>query len=291
MIKGVVAAVPRNIVRNTDLRFVKATGVAERRVAVAPTDALWPLARTACEELLGGIGAWKPDNLVFVTQTPTVRMPAMSCAMARFINFNGPAFDVNLACSGYVYGLWLAAKLGGKTLLIAGDTVSRMIDANDPATSMLFGDCVTASAVEGSYINAVMGTDGSGWGSLIADPWMRMDGIAVFNFAMSTVPGLVEQTTMNGFMDWYLFHQANALMLNGLVKKCNLDPAKVPMNIQRYGNTSSASIPLLMCDSECTEALRTKVNRVSMMGFGAGWSWGGILTQLEPMKVLNVVEV
>lgn len=292
MIHGIVAAVPKLIATNDDARFVKATGVAQRRVCHKDEESplLW-LARRAVGDLLDGMEGWRPDNLIFVTQTPSVQMPSMSANIAHFIGFHGPAFDVNLACSGYVYGLWLADHLYGRTLLIAGDTVTHMTMDSDAGTRMLFGDCVTASAVQGSYINAVMRTDGSGWGHLIADPSLRMNGPKVFEFATSTVPGLVQETTMNGFVDFHCFHMANQLIIDTIARKLGLAPETVPTNIAKYGNTSSASIPLLLCDSTATPALRERRCRLGLYGFGAGFSAGGILTEIGPLKVLNVAEV
>lgn len=298
MIRGIVSAVPANIVRNTDESFIKMTGVQERRIAPDGFD-VGDYAFFACEKLMAALG-WKAEDLgaiIFVTQTPQVRMPAMACKIAGALGANCAAFDVNMACSGYVYGLHVAdciAQANGRVILIAGDTVSRMCDINDKSTYPLFGDCVTATAIDADgfdWHQFVLGTDGSGFASLIADPLIRMDGTEVMNFALKTVPKLVADTTMNAHVDWYFFHQANSFILKHLTKKCGLDAAKVPMNIEKYGNTSSASIPLLMCNSWATNSLKTQQNRVAMFGFGAGWSWGGVMLDLEPLQVCEVVEV
>ena len=124
------------------------TGVAERRVATTQTTGTlgWLAARTLMERM-----GWEADRLgaiIFVTQSPDVRMPAMACHIAGLLGANCPAFDVIMACSGYVYGLWLARNLRGRVLLIAGDTVSRMCDPTDKATYPLFCDAVSASAIE-----------------------------------------------------------------------------------------------------------------------------------------------
>lgn len=294
MIKGIVAAVPKNRVETEDAKFKAATGVAERRVASEGQDAL-VLAQAASEKLLEAVG-WKAADLsalICVTQTAPARMPAMACSLAGKIGFQGAAFDVNLACSGYIYGLILASVFGSKhTLLVAGDCVSKMVKPGDKSNEQLFGDCVTATAIhEGKFINVRLGTDGSGFDKLTADPYIRMDGAEVFNFALREVPKLVSSTTMNGFYDWLFLHQANGALLKNIVRKSKLDREKVPSNIARYGNTSSASIPLLMCDSEATAKLKSQRNRVAMAGFGAGWSTAGCMLDLDPLQACEVIEV
>jgi 3-oxoacyl-[acyl-carrier-protein] synthase-3 len=292
VIRGIVAAVPRVVVTNTDAAFIKATGVLERRIAPPEQDV----------DVLGTIAAQRllekcpPDGtisaLICVTQTPVARMPATACRIADRLKLKCAAFDVNLACSGYVYGLWLAHKIGGLVLLIAGDTVSRMASPDDK----LFGDAVTATLVdsrsaEGMWPRFECGTDGSGFDSLIADPVIRMDGPAVMTFAIQQVPRLIERVTQNASVDWYLFHQANRMIVQHIAKKAGLAAEKVPLNIEKYGNTSSASIPLLMCDSEATPALLSKTNRLALFGFGAGWSWGGAMIDVSALTCLEVIKV
>lgn len=294
-IRGIVAAVPKNVVANEDAEFVRVTGIRERRIAADGHDTL-VLGTHAAAHLLGEM-AWRPEEIgaiVFVTQTPPVRMPATACALAGTLGIPCAAFDVNLACSGYVYGLWIASHLPyRRVLLMAGDTVSKMVDPNDKSTAMLFGDAVTATAVENvpPGIRFATGTDGSGFKKLIADPLIRMDGSEVFNFTLQTVPGLVSSVVGELLPDYYLFHQANALILNQLARKCKIPLPKFPMNIERYGNTSSASIPLLMADSHCTEDLKTRTTKLAMFGFGAGWSYAGATFEQQPMKVLERIQI
>ena len=297
MIKGIVAAVPANVETNIGQAFIRMTGVVERRIVKNGTHNTHNLAVVAAQRLMANL-EWVPEDIsciIFVTQTPVVRMPATACSFAHSLGCLCPSFDVNLACSGYVYGLWLASRVcapGQRMLLVAGDTVSRMTAPGD----RLFADAVTVTAIESPSTPStryfVLGTDGSGFGSLIADPLIRMDGAAVMTFALAAVPKLVAETTMNANVDYYLFHQANKLIIDCIAKKCKLPADRVPMNIARYGNTSSASIPLLMCDSECTEPLKQRGGRtVAMFGFGAGWSWGGALLRLDPLLCAEVVSV
>src|SRR5580700_7206993 len=131
MIKGIVCAVPKNTVTNMDEKFVMATGVRHRRIAVEGQDTL-TLATAAARQLMNKL-SWEPHAIVFVTQTPTVRMPAMACILAANLGLdNCLAFDVGQACSGYMYGLFLSYNIDVyRVLLIAGDTVSRMCSPGD----------------------------------------------------------------------------------------------------------------------------------------------------------------
>lgn len=301
MIKGIVSAVPSNVILNTEETFMRVTGVRERRIAPPHLD-VGDYAILACDKLMACMD-WSAADLsaiIFVTQTPQVRMPAMACKMAGALDARCAAFDVSQACAGYLYGLWLASKIGGHVLLIAGDTVSRMCDINDKSTYPLFGDAVTATAIEApehpygmETIVPIfrMGADGSGFSSLYADPLIKMQGSEVMNFAIQTVPKLVADTTMNAHVDWHFFHQANEFLLKHIVKKCGIAPELAPMNIAKYGNTSSASIPLLMTDSAATPFLKSRSNRVGLYGFGAGFSYGGVMLDLEPLQVAEVIEV
>lgn len=294
MIRGIVTAVPSGISQSTDPMFVRGTGVRERRIA-ATAQSTFTLGGAASSRLLEAM-KWESQtiqNIICVTQTPPVRMPATACKIAGLIGASCAAFDVNLACSGYVYGLYLASRLPGRTLLVAGDTVSRMVEPTDHATAELFGDAVSATAWEwtpGCDANFVMGTDGRGFEKLIADPTIRMDGAEVFGFALETVPKLIEETTMNAHLDWLFLHQANAMLLKHILRKTSYDSLRTPSNIERYGNTSSASIPLLMCDSTATPWLKEKRNRVALFGFGAGWSIGGVMMELNKLQVCEVIE-
>lgn len=301
---AVSCAVPQNEIFNTGAneRPGKAVGVASRRHVSRGTSFL-DLAAAASQAALRD-ALWPAvtvDALVVVTQSQARRIPSVACELHRDLGMapSAPAFDLGLACSGYVYGLWVASSLRlPRVLLVVGDTISRFLDANDPGTYPIFGDGVSATCIEAVEVMGGLsftgGTDGRGAESLACphdgDGYLRMAGQDVFDFAISTVPPLVQQVTMNGFVDWYLFHQANAMMIRHIAKKAKLDTAKVPINMGAYGNTSSCSIPLLMCDSDCTESLRTGKRRVAMFGFGAGYSYGGVLMDIGPLP-LSVVEV
>lgn len=247
------------------------------------------------------------DALIFVSQTPDQRLPATACALHGNLSL-GPhcqAFDVSLGCSGYVYGLWLAAALitAGcrRVLVLAGDTSSRLVDPMDRTTALLFGDAGSATALEAdpaaAPVHFVLGTDGAGARHLaIAGGGFRkpagadtlvMNGAEVFGFTLRAVPALVRATleragqTMDD-VDIFALHQANRFLLRHIGKKLSIDPARMPINIDRYGNTSSASIPLLMC-TDLAAQLTQGSHRVMLAGFGVGFSWAAASMHLVPL--------
>lgn len=335
-IAGVVSCVPQRVVGNDYFaeRFgegptadvVKMIGVHTRRW-VAPGTSTADLCQHAGQRLLAGLG-WSADSvdgIIFVSQTPDYRLPATACALQKRLGLRtgALAFDVNLGCSGYPYALWLAMTIvqsgaAQRMLLAVGDTVSRIVDPNDRATAMLFGDAGTLTAVEKTGDDAaahfILGSDGGGETHLIVpsggfhertaadDPRLAdrnaaclfMDGGEIFNFTLSSVPGLVagcfdQAGTTAADYAAFLFHQANAFMIKHLVKKSKLPPERAPLNIDRYGNTSSASIPLLMT-TDLAEALRAGPQRLAMFGFGVGYSWASASLDVGPLQCVETIE-
>jgi 3-oxoacyl-[acyl-carrier-protein] synthase-3 len=299
----------------------KMTGVRERRWVNADTTTA-DLCQRAAETLLDRLG-WKRDSvdaLFFVTQTPDYRLPATACALQARLGLTRHviAFDINLGCSGYPYGLWqaMSAVAGGaarRALLLVGDTITKTVDAEDRSTAMLFGDAGTATAIEidtNGQATFILGTDGTGERQLVisegayrlpplttgegpkADA-LYMDGGAIFNFTLATVPPLVAATVERGGgaeqFDAFLFHQANAFMLRHLAKKAKLPSNKVPMNIDRFGNTSSATIPLLMT-TDLADDLLAGPMRLGMFGFGVGFSWGSVDIAVGPLICAETIE-
>ncbi|MDR7334701.1 ketoacyl-ACP synthase III [Roseateles asaccharophilus] len=332
-LRGVVSASPKTEIRNQDLtdRFSpelieeigKMTGVRTRRVATEEQTTS-DLSEAAARALMADLG-WEPDSvdaIVFVSQTPDYRLPATACALQSRLGLGThcAAFDVNLGCSGYVYGLWLASKLIDghavrRVLLLAGDTSSKLVDPQDRATALLFGDAGTATALEfdatASPTSYVLGTDGRGEKNLIipkstyrgacgagdlpeSNPdYLYMNGPEVFNFTIRSVPMMVNAVleasgkSVNG-IGCALFHQANAFMLKHIAKKLKLPAEKFPLNIDRFGNTSSATIPLLMATLDDKAPL---AGDVVMAGFGVGYSWAAAHLSLNTMTVCRWIEV
>lgn len=318
-IVGVVSAVPARVITNADCpdpaaadEAAKLTGVRERRW-VGPGQSARTLCTGAATRLMAGLG-WKDssiDVLVYVTQTPEGAVPADVYRIAAELGMpvSCACMQINWSCAGYVYGLWAAMRLlqpGQRALLLVGDATSTIVDPADRATAPLFGDAGSATAIIGSECEQhfVMGSDGAGADKLCQDlrgsrirledgPFLEMDGAAVFNFTLKRVPTLVEDVLQHGRPDWLLFHQANAFMLDHLVKKCRLldrfEPHQIPSNLQRFGNTSCASIPLLMAD-HLHAVLHAMPTRLALLGFGAGFAWCGASIQCAPFEVCELIE-
>ena len=276
------------------------------------------LCHVAAERLLQRLD-WAPksiDALIFVSQTPDQRLPATACVLHQRLGLapHCQAFDVGLGCSGYVYGLWLASTLitagCGRVLLMAGDTSSLLVDPDDRGTALLFGDAGTATALErdeaAPATTFVLGTDGGGAANLIVpaggfrepaeDPrrsgpinpeHLYMDGGEVFAFTLRAVPRLVADTLALGGctvaeVDAFVLHQANRFMLTHLAKKIGARPEQAPINIDRFGNTSSATLPLVL-STDLAERLTQGPARIALVGFGVGYSWGAALMQTDPL--------
>ena len=269
------------------------------------------------------------DGVLMVTQSPDCFLPATSCLVHGQLGLGPHclAFDIGMGCSGYVYGLLVAGQMIAsgackRVLLLAGDTISPTLDPNDKSTAVLFGDAGSATALEAqpaaARMSFVLGTDGSGAHNLIirgggfrnrhtarpqaggvereADtlPHLFMDGLAVFDFALQRVPQLVSETiSLHGWqpaeVDYFLFHQANAFMLHTVAKRLRIPAERMPINIGKYGNTSMASIPLLMADDLSTRLCAPEVVNTVLAGFGVGFSWAAAATSLGGLRVAEVV--
>lgn len=333
---GIVSCIPQQKIDNDYFldRFssdeisdvAKMTGVFNRRrieVGGRTEDLCFEAAQKLLDEL-----CWERssvDAIIFMSQTPSNILPATACKIQGRLGLSSTciAFDVNLGCSAYPYGLWLSSSLMNssavkRVLLLVGDTISSISDPNDRATAMLFGDAGTATALEKNDSSEesiyILGSDGMGaenlvvprspiYGNGFTDTRLEgrdldklyMDGGAIFNFTLKRVPTLVssllaESTISVDEFDCFLFHQANKFMLNHLCKKSRLPSDKVPINIEEFGNTSSASIPLLMTTRLQVE-LSQRRNRIAMFGFGVGYSWGAAAMDIGPLKCVKTIEL
>jgi 3-oxoacyl-[acyl-carrier-protein] synthase-3 len=240
------------------------------------------------------------------------------------------AFDVNLGCSGWVYALWMASAFlasgsGNRALILVGDVVTRTMNPADRSVAPLFGDAGTATALERDADAAPMdfniGTDGAGARHLMVPAGgfrMRardenavaklgtdgnarslqdthMNGAEVFGFTLSAVPPLIKSVLeraswTHADVDWYVFHQASTFMLKSLCGICGIPTNKFVIAMENYGNTSSASIPLAICD-RLRDKLASGSQRMVLAGFGVGWSWGAVALTIGPLKVLPVLVV
>ena len=342
-VSGLAAAVPRRVVRNRDLTAlfpekeiaatVKMTGIEERRAADDSTCAS-DLCFAAAQDLIAemGIDRAEIDVLIFVSQTPDYRMPATGVILQDRLGLpkTTAAFDVNLGCSGYIYGLSLACSYAAQSgvrrvLLLNGETRTKAYSFRDKKTGLLFGDAGSATLVDQapgappSFFS--LNSDGSGSqaimikaggyrypsspetvrertyedGSVRTEEQGVMDGAAVFTFALREVPGDLQRVLAFAGAtvdqcDYVIFHQANRYMTDHLARKIGAPAAKVPYALHRFGNTSSVSIPLTMA-SELREPLRSGAKRLLMSGFGVGLSWGSALLSVGPCAMPPIREI
>lgn len=306
-------------------QIVKMTGVIERHVVSGNTTTSDLCARAAAELFdRASVNREDIDAILFFSQTPDYRLPATACELQARLGLRAGivAFDVNLGCSAYPYALWLGSMMiesgaAKKVLLMVGDTISRIVDETDRATALIFGDCGTATLLEASPASQstfILGSDGAGADNLIVPAGgfrvketvddrnpnrpetLFMDGGEIFNFTLKAVPKLIQELMVaNGKSseDYhaFLFHQANAFMVNHLRKKAKLPAEKVPMNIGRFGNTSSATIPLLIV-TECRDAVMgTLPCELAMLGFGVGYSWAAAAMDVSNLACADLVEL
>ena len=329
-IKGIACAVPDHTIKNEEYnevfgeknvqKFINMTGVRTRQVAIdeqCASDLCYVAATRLMEKL-----NWEPssvDALIFITQTPDYAVPATACVLQHRLGLSDDciAFDVNLGCSAYVYGVWLAATMIStqdlsRVLLLVGDTSNFGINQNDSSTAMIFGDGGTATALEkteGKNLKYFLKTKGSGYKNIIvpagharsrssvnadaSEYELAMNGSAIFSFAITDVP-----RTLKSFMtqynidkndvDMFVFHQANLFILNHVAKKLNIPMEKVPISMDRYGNTSGESIPLTLVDALGTEESAEPI-KLFLCGFGVGLSWGGIYLEMDKSVCLPMI--
>ena len=305
--------------------FIETTGVAERRISSVLTTS--DLCYAAAERLIDDL-QWKKEDinfLVFVTQTPDYIVPATACIMQDRLGLSRDCYaeDISLGCSGWVYGLSNVASLlsagGGKALLMVGDGKRTSPLEDDP----LFGWAGVVTALEYAEDAESMmfhfGTDGSGYDAIIIpdggcrnqfaessfeehdveghklsrlQTWMK--GMDVFAFGISTAPKSVKRLAEHfGFdycnYDYLVLHQANMKMNNMIAKKLKFGKESVPSSMYRFGNTSSASIPLTII-TELGERVKSPT-KLLCCGFGVGLSWGTVALSVDNLVISELVNV
>lgn len=325
-LRGIVSALPTGVQDVADMaarfgadqaeRIAAATGIRRRHIA-APGQCMSDLALPAARTLLSDLG-WTADSidlLITVTQTPDHPLPATACLLQQRLGLDRrcAAFDVGLGCSGYVYGLWLAASLlsgmgRGRCLLVAGDTTSRTLDPADRSVAPLFGDAGTVTALEfdpdAGALTIDVGTDGAGAPYLIQPgggarqpdgPPLFMDGTQVFAFTLREVPKAIAATLATAGIavagiDHVVLHQANEMMVRRLGQKIGATAEQMVLALADRGNTSSASIPLAISDS-LSDSMRGGARTLLLCGFGVGWSWGTAIWRVGPFGVCRTILV
>jgi 3-oxoacyl-[acyl-carrier-protein] synthase-3 len=311
-ITGLGCNVPDRVVTNDELAqyvetsnewIMERTGIRERRMASkeeALSDVALPAARAALAQ--AGVDGKDVDLLIVATVTPDMAFPSTAAIMADKLGATeAAAYDLSAGCTGFVYAVaqaygMVAGGLSKKALVVGGDLLSRILDWEDRSTLVLFGDgagaVVLEAADEPGFLGFELGADGAGgeslWlpgsGSRIFDQpdrYVKMNGREVFKFAtrvlvQSANDVLVRCGATVEDVDVYVPHQANVRIIDHAAKKLGFPAEKVVVNVDRYGNTSSGSIPLALADAVADGRLH-KGQLVLMTGMGAGLTWGSAL--------------
>ena len=311
-ITGLGAHAPERVITNDELAqmvetsdewIVERTGIRERRIAAdseALSDLSLPAARQALEQ--AGVDAADVDLLVVATVTPDMMFPSTSAILADQLGAkDAAAYDLSAGCTGFMYAVaqaygMVAAGLSRRALVIGGDVLSRILDWTDRSTVVLFGDgagaVVLEPAEDAGFLAFELGADGSGGEHLWLpgsgsrnfdepDRLVKMNGREVFKFAtrvlVQSAEAVLERCgTSIEEVDVYVPHQANVRIIDHATKKLGIPSDRVVINVDRYGNTSSGSIPLALADAQADGRLR-EGSLVLMTGMGAGLTWGSAL--------------
>jgi len=285
------------------------TGIEERHVAADPKETTATLALAAARKTLAvaDVHPSKLDLIICATSSPEYIFPATACIVQDALGaVNAGAFDLSAACSGFVYALSMARGhiLAGDAeyvLVIGAETLSRYVDWTDRNTCVLFGDgagavLVAASDVPGGLLACELGSDGSGANTLLipaggsampssletvgnGSHYIKMDGKAVFRFATRVMAEATQRVLARAGLtvadvDLLIPHQANVRIIqNSVLKQLKIPESKVMINLQKYGNTSTASIPIALCEAIAAGRVKPGDNLV-FVGFGGGLTWG-----------------
>jgi 3-oxoacyl-[acyl-carrier-protein] synthase-3 len=293
------------IVETSDEWIASRTGIRERRIAAeheAMSDLSLPASRVALEQ--AGVRGPDLDVIIVATVTPDMAFPATAALLADELGAaDAAAYDLSAGCTGFMYALaqaygMLAGGLAQRALVVGGDILSRILDWTDRSTLVLFGDGAGAVVLErvesGGFLGFELGADGGGGkelllpgsGSRISDNgnrYLTMNGREVFKFAtrvmVSSAEAVLEECgkTVDD-VDVYVPHQANVRIIDHAARKLGFPEEKVVVNVDRYGNTSSGSIPLALADAAADGRLKPG-KLVLMTGMGAGLTWGSALIE------------
>lgn len=310
-------------VDTTEEWIEKRTGIQERRIATNNTQAVSDLATSAIDNLFINYEVERAEieGLILATATPDhILVPAASkvCEKSGLVNAFG--FDLNAACSGFLYALEMASAMiesgrYSKILVVGADKMSSIVDYEDRNTVILFGDGAGVVLLEKSTDNsgmmkAILKTDGSGTGSLLVpaggsrlpasmktilhrEHYIKQNGSFVFKKAVESMSSACEEVLgLNNLnrseIDWVVPHQANLRIIKAVSENLNIDFEKVKVNIQKYGNTTSATIPLCLWDF----AADFKTGQhILITAFGAGFSWGATCMKWGVMRKQRPVEI
>ena len=313
-ITGWGMAVPERVLTNADLErmvetsdewIVSRTGIRERRV-VGPGESTTSLGVAAARKALARaeLTADDIDLIVVATCTPDQFLVPEACLIQAELGGRAGAFDVGVACSGFVYALSIGTQfvqtgMHSRVLVIGVDTLTRFVDYTDRSTCVLFGDgagavVIEASTEERGLISTVLGADGAGyrhlyipgWGAFVPEsaelfpeyrPYLQMNGREVFRFAVTVMGDAAAEAVERAGLrfaniDMLIPHQANVRIIDAAARRLDLPREKVWVNLDRYGNTSAASIPIALVEAEAAGGLN-EGNNVVLVAFGGGLSW------------------
>ncbi|EXI86280.1 MAG: 3-oxoacyl-[acyl-carrier-protein] synthase 3 [Candidatus Accumulibacter regalis] len=315
-ITGIGSFLPGPPVSNDDLAgrgidtsdewIVSRTGIKSRHLAANGENAS-DLALEASRRALlaAGLDATDLDLIIVATSTPDFIFPSTACLLqGKLGNRGATAFDVQAVCSGFVYGLTVAEKFirsgsHRRALVVGAEVFSRILDWSDRGTCVLFGDGAGAVVLEASDKPGILATalhaDGAHHGILsvpgsvcggkvTGDPFLRMDGQAVFKFAVRVLAEVADECCQAAGIapseiDWLIPHQANVRILEATAKRVKMPMDKVVVTVDRHGNTSAASVPLAL--DEAVRDGRIKAGQKIMLeGVGGGFTWGAVLLEL-----------
>ncbi|HEY4553008.1 MAG TPA: beta-ketoacyl-ACP synthase III [Bacillaceae bacterium] len=282
-----------NMMDTSDEWIRTRTGIEERRVApdgVKTSDMAYEAAKKAIED--AGISAEDIDMILVATVTPDRPFPSVACILQERLGcVKAAAMDVSAACSGFMYGVATAKSFiegqGAKNVLVVGvERLSKITDWSDRNTAVLFGDgagaVVMAPVSEGRGVLAYdLGADGTGGAHLFQDEYIIMNGREVFKFAVrqmgeSSIKVLEKAGLTKDDVDYLIPHQANIRIMEAARQRLDLPVEKMSKTIHKYGNTSSASIPMSLADE--LEAGNIKDGDIIVMvGFGGGLTWGALV--------------
>ena len=293
-------------------------GITERHIA-ADNETATDMAQKAAEQLFTqGVDKSQIDFVLLCTQSPDYFLPSSACILQDRLGLSKDcgAFDFNLGCSGYEYGLAVAkglivAGIAKNILLLTAETYTKYIHPQDKGNMTIFGDGATATLVSTEGFaeigEVVVGTDGSGAenlivrtsaarnkdlsnnaaldedGNIVSDDHLYMHGGNVFNFTADVVPDMVEKLLKKSGLqqddiNLWVFHQANKYMINYLRKLLDIDKDKFYIFMEKVGNTVSSTIPIALCEARKEDRLH---GHVLLAGFGVGLSWGGVMLNID----------
>ena len=315
-ILGTGSYLPENVVTNDDLAKImdtsdewisSRTGIRQRHLVKDETTA--GMSAKAAERALeeAGMTAEEIDLLIVGTLSPDHVTPSCACEVQSMIGaVNAVAFDINAACSGFMYAMntayaYIHSGIYKNALIIGAETLSKIMDWNDRSTCVLFGDGAGAAVVKGDETGLLKFTQGADGfkgmvlacksrlnnNPLVQNPtdldYVYMDGQEVYKFAVSTVPAAIKQVMdeaglVESDIKYFLLHQANIRIIQSVAKRLKSDLDKFPITLDRCGNISAASVPILL-DEVNKKGMLKRGDKIVLAGFGAGLTWSAAVME------------